>query len=297
MTELHLSLSGHTLADKALTLTSNYTGKIVALYVKKGDVLKEGDPILRIDTRSLKKQIKEAALFVQQRTIELNGLKKLSDRNLVSNVKLAKAKTNLASAQSDVQVLEISLENATVTAPFSGILNTLGVQKGQMLGANAAIGLLVSLNPLHIQVNIPQNKIQQIHQGTLGKVRLKSNFETTGSVSYISAQSNQESHTLSVELSVNNPENRIPAGQTADVDLHLADQKAQAFSPALIILDGNGHTAVKVLSTDNKVIVLPVTIVKAERDKVWVIGLPNTVNLITVGQGYVVSGQTVDPHY
>lgn len=297
MTELHLTLSGQTLADKTLMLTNSYKGKIVALYADKGDFLKKGEPILQIDTRALKSQIKEATLLTQQRSIELDGLTKLKAKNLASNVKLAEAKTNLAAAQSNLKTLEIHLENATVTAPFTGTLNTLTVKQGQIVGEDTPIGSLISLDPLRIQVSIPQNKIQQIKIGTLGEVRLESGFETTGSVSYISAEANQESRAISVELSIHNPTHKIPTGLTADVDFTLTKQKAQAFSPALLTLDDNGHTAVKVLNDRNQVTILPVSIVKSGRDNVWVTGLPDTVNLITVGQGFVSAGDTVEAHY
>ncbi|MGB3384562.1 MAG: efflux RND transporter periplasmic adaptor subunit [Marinomonas sp.] len=294
---LQLAISGQTVADKTLTLTNSYKGKVVKLYVKKGDFLKKGAPILQIDTRVLQAQIAETKSLTKQRSIELKGLTKLKDINLTSNVRLAEAETNLATALSTAKSLAINLENATVTAPFSGVLNTLDIEEGQMLSDDTPIGSLVSLNPLHIQVPIPQNKIHHIHQGTLGQVHLATGLETTGEVSYISRQANPESRTINVELLVNNPNHAIPSGLTADVDFSLGQQKAQAFSPALLTLDDNGHTAVKILDEQHKVASLPVTIVKSERDKVWVLGLPDTVNLITVGQGFVAAGDTVDAHY
>ncbi len=53
----------------------------------------------------------------------------------------------------------------------------------------------------------------------------------------------------------------------------------------------------KVLDVDNIVTLMPVEIVKSERDKVWVTGLPDNVNIITVGQGFVAPGDKVNAHY
>ena len=39
----------------------------------------------------------------------------------------------------------------------------------------------------------------------------------------------------------------------------------------------------------------PVTVLAQERDGTWVTGLPETVTIITVGQDFVVDGQSVKP--
>lgn len=295
--EIDLPLTGTTKADKTLVLTNNYEGRVIRLEAQKGDFIKKGAGVLQIDTRSLKSQLAQAKLLVQQRTLELEGVEKLVERNLSSKVNLAQAKTDLASAKASLQSLEVDLENANVTAPFSGILNSLDAKEKQILAKNSSIGTLISLNPLRIEVNVPQNKIQAIHLGTLGNIHLESGYNSEGTVSYISAQANESSRTVNVELLMNNPDNLIPEGVTANVDFILDEKKAHAISPALLTLDDSGKTAVKVINLDNKVIVMPVEIIKSERDKVWVSGLPNNINIITVGQGFVSAGDTVDAHY
>lgn len=295
--EMHLPLSGKTMADETLQLINTYPGRITKLPVEKGRFIKKGNSILQVDTRTLKAQIEQAGLLVTQKQLELDGIKKLNAGNLTSKVNLAQAETDLASAKATKEALLIDLENANVTAPFSGILNTLNVQEGQVLAAGAAIGTLVSVNPIKVSVNIPQNKIQFIKLGTQGNIRLESGYEAQGFVSYISTTANESSRTISVEMQVDNPNNAIPAGLTAAVDFVLDDQRAHAFSPALLTLDDSGRTAVKTISIDNTVVVSTVEIIKSERDQVWVRGLPDNVNIITVGQGFVSAGDKVEAHY
>jgi membrane fusion protein, multidrug efflux system len=295
--EMHLPLSGKTLVDESLQLINSYQGRITQLPIEKGQFVKKGRTIAQIDTRTLKIQIEQAGLLVKQKQLELDGIKKLNLQNLSSKVNLAQAETDLASARATEKALLVDLENANITAPFSGILNTLEVQEGQVLAVGTNIGTLVSLNPIRISVNIPQNKIQQVKLGTQGNVRLESDYETQGFVSYISATANESSRTITVEMQVDNPDNKIQAGLTAAVDFILDEQKAHAFSAALLTLDNSGRTAVKTIDIDNTVVMMPVEIVKSERDQVWVRGLPDNVNIITVGQGFVSAGDKVEAHY
>jgi len=295
--EMHLTLSGKTQVDETLQLINSYQGRITRLPIEKGQFVKKGSTIAQIDNRTLKVQIEQAGLLVKQRQLELEGIKKLNAQNLTSKVNLAQAETDLASARATEKALLVDLENTNVTAPFSGILNALDVQEGQVLAVGANIGTLVSINPIKISVNIPQNKIQQVALGTQGNISLESGYEAEGFVSYISATANESSRTITVEMQVNNPGNRIPAGLTAAVDFVLDEQKAHAFSAALLTLDDTGRTAIKAIDIDNRVVILPVDIVKSERDQVWVRGLPDNVNIITVGQGFVSAGDKVDAHY
>ncbi|WP_369921728.1 efflux RND transporter periplasmic adaptor subunit [Marinomonas polaris] len=295
--EMHLPLSGKTLADETLQLINSYQGRIIKLPVEKGRFIKKGSSIVQIDTRTLKVQIEQAGLLVKQKQLELDGIRKLNAGNLTSKVNLAQAETDLASAKATEKSLLVDLENANVTAPFTGILNTLEVQEGQVLAVGATIGTLVSVNPIKVSVNIPQNKIQLIKLGTQGNIRLESGYEAEGFVSYISTTANESSRTISVEMQVDNPDNAIPAGLTAAVDFILDQQRAHAFSPALLTLDDSGRTAIKTISIDNTVVVSPVEIIKSERDQVWVRGLPDNVNIITVGQGFVSAGDKIEAHY
>lgn len=295
--EIHLPLSGKTLVGETLNLVNSYQGKITKLPIEKGQFVKKGQSIIQIDTRTLKMQIEQASLLVKQRQLELDGIKKLNSTNLTSRVNVAQAETDLASAKATQSSLLIDLENANFSAPFSGILNTLDVQVGQVLATGATIGSLVSINPIKVKVDIPQNKIHLVKIGTPGNIQLESGYEADGFVTYISATANESSRTISVEMQIDNPNNTIQAGLTAAVDFIIDEQKAHALSPALLTLDDTGRTAIKTISIDNTVKITPVEIVKSERDHVWVVGLPDNVNIITVGQGFVSAGDIVDAHY
>ncbi len=64
----------------------------------------------------------------------------------------------------------------------------------------------------------------------------------------------------------------------------------------MLALDEAGNLGVKTLvpSGDDKVVkFVPIQLVKAEQDGVWLAGLGETVDIITVGQGFVRDGDNV----
>ncbi|ADZ91333.1 efflux RND transporter periplasmic adaptor subunit [Marinomonas mediterranea] len=292
-----LKLSGETESDKSQVLVNAIAGKVSELTVLKGDYVKAGQKLVAFDTRSLKANISQARALVKQRKIELDGIKRLKRNNLTSQVTLAQAETDLASAQATLKSYQINLENAIITAPFAGIVNTVNVEKGQYVAVGSGILDLVSVDPITVKVNLPQAHLSKVAVGTIADVALPNGTHASGQVEYVSRVANNATRTLPVEINLPNPDNNIPAGISADVNFILNEQKAHSFSPALISLNDAGKTSIKTIAPNNTVQSEQVEIVREERDKVWVIGLPNTINIITVGQGYVSVGDQVDVHF
>ena len=62
-----------------------------------------------------------------------------------------------------------------------------------------------------------------------------------------------------------------------------------------LALDDDGTLVVKAIGEGKSVVVYPIEIVRSEADAIWVAGLPDEVALVTVGQGFLVDGQKVEP--
>ena len=69
---------------------------------------------------------------------------------------------------------------------------------------------------------------------------------------------------------------------------------AQKISPALLTLNNAGELGVFIVDDLQTARFVPINIERSETDGVWVSGLPETADVITVGQGYVRDGQPVE---
>lgn len=293
----HLTLSAETVAETTLELTNQVAGNVTKVFVQKGDYLNKGDAIIEIDTRSLKANLAQAEALVTQRKLQLQGTQRLQNQNLTSQVSVATARTELESAQASLTALRIELENATVRAPFSGVLNQFEIKPGQWLVSNALVGELVDVTPLRILVDVPQIDLPNIVQGTQANVTFSTGQTVTSDVSYVSVTADSATRTVPVELQVTNNAPYIPAGISAQVVFTLNSIKAHGFSPALLEINAAGNMSVKTVDDTNTVRAKEVTIVRSDRERVWVTGLPDQVNVITVGQGFVADGDAVSAHY
>ena len=79
--------------------------------------------------------------------------------------------------------------------------------------------------------------------------------------------------------------------------MQLGEVYVHRISPALFTLNDAGDLGVRTIDDDNVVEFFKVGIIEDTNEGAWVTGLPDTVKLITVGQEFVLTGETVDPVY
>ena len=58
-------------------------------------------------------------------------------------------------------------------------------------------------------------------------------------------------------------------------------------------MDDSGNIGVKILNSENIVKFVPIFIVEDLEDGLWISGIPETVNLIIKGHGFVEDGQKI----
>ncbi|OYV48530.1 MAG: hypothetical protein B7X06_01190 [Verrucomicrobia bacterium 21-51-4] len=98
-----------------------------------------------------------------------------------------------------------------------------------------------------------------------------------------------------VEVAFENPDLALPAGLAARVTTNYSEVMAHCITPAILTLDERGQVGVKAVNADNRVVFYPVQVIQSGPQGVAVMGLPETVQLITVGQGFVRVGDPVTP--
>jgi len=99
--------------------------------------------------------------------------------------------------------------------------------------------------------------------------------------------------TFRIELEVPNPDGKLVSGITAELELPTSTLQAHRISPALLSLDKANRIGLKTVTADSHVKFMPVSIARSSADGLWVSGLPATLDVITIGQGFVRDGDEV----
>lgn len=286
---------GQAVPDRDTALRVGTSGDIEEVLVSKGEMVERDQVIARFDTTTARANLTRAQESLVQAQREYDNALELQQRGIATADRVTAAKASLASAEANLISSEDAVANAEVKAPFAGRLEELDINAGEFVSAGTQVARIVDNMPLTVTIQIPQQARSQIQVDQLAKVSLITGEEVEGRVSFIGSSANASTRTFEAEIVIENENGAIPAGVSAQVKISTGELMAHFVSPAILSLDTEGTLGVKAVDADNKVEFHEVSIVQAQTDGIWVSGLPESINLITIGQAFVNDGETVNP--
>ena len=288
-----ITLYGRTEPDRVATLRAEVDGQVTRIFVDEGQAVTEGQKLFELDVNDLQQRLASAKANLRQREIELEGANSLGEQGYQSRVLLAQSEANLKAAEAEYKSLQLAIENTIVVSPFSGVVNEHFVEIGDLLKSGDQIASVVDLDPLVISADVTEAHVRQLAIGQKATGRIVSGEILSGQVRYISSMSNMGTNTFEVEVEVDNSDFQFVAGMSTELSIPLETLWAIKITPAVMALDENGNLGVKTV-IDQRVKFTPIDIVRTDSDGVWLSGLGEQADVITLGHGFVRDGDTVD---
>ncbi|MFK7830748.1 MAG: efflux RND transporter periplasmic adaptor subunit [Congregibacter sp.] len=286
-------LRGKTESKQTAQVSAETDGRVVARPVERGDRVESGALLCELAPDERKADVLEAKARLASAEIEYRGAQELRGKQLVSQISIAQLAAALESARANLARQELNLARARIVAPFSGVVEELHMDIGDLAAVGAPCATLIDLDPLLIEASVSERDIEYISVGSVVRARTSTDQRLEGQVTFVGSQSDPATRTYPVEITVPNPDYRIRAGLTTVVSVETDTVLAHRVSPSLFTLDDTGVIGLRAVDRNNRVVFHPVTIVEDATEGAWVTGLPGVVRLITVGQEFVSDGQLV----
>ena len=160
-------------------------------------------------------QVSEATLLVQsaERALKVGPL---SDKK-----ELAKAVNEFEMAKTDLEMARHDVERARIISPITGFVSNLVAVPGAVVPVDAILMDVVRLDPIYVQIDFPQERMDQIAAGQDVEFVLDGLPRETfrGRLIEILSQANPDLRVIPVLVEVANHANRIKAGLTGFVRL------------------------------------------------------------------------------
>lgn len=289
-------LYGATEPNRYVSIRPETEGRVIELLAKEGDVVKKGQPIVRLDLRNRDIRLKEAKARVEQRRIELEAAEKLFKKGFRPEVSLAQARTEWEQARAELAQAELDVANSTLRAPYEGILESLNVDIGDYVLSGIFVGeeglaMIADNDPLIVNAQLPEKDIGSVQKGVPVEVMIGAEKKVTGTLRFIGSVASKETRTFRVEVIVPNPDYAIPAGMSAELRIPAQTEMGHKIPASALALNDDGQIGVKTLSPNRLVRFMPVRLIQESKEGIWVGGLPAEVKIITLGQAYLADGQ------
>ncbi|VUD52642.1 Toluene efflux pump periplasmic linker protein TtgA [Thalassocella blandensis] len=283
-------------ANRTVMVAAEIDGKVVATPAKEGAFVSKGTPLCELDEEDRPLQLEQAKANLRKAELDYQGALKLKDGGYQSEAQIAAAGSQLATAKSQVKSGQLAIERLIVRAPFDGVVEKRMVDAGTFVQRGSACAQMLELTPLVVSGQVSEQEMLAITVGRNAEVTLADGRKETGTVRYISHAADLNTRTFKVEVEIANKNALWAEGMSAQVVVFTEPQQAHLISPSLLALKDDGKLGVKVVETQqqlNTVKFIGVGLLGDDPDGVWVVGLPEKVTLITVGQEYVADGQEV----
>ena len=288
-----ITLLGRTEAKRKVTLRAETAGRVTEVVVEKGQPVKKGDVLVRLDMDDRAAKRQEIEALVHQRGLEFDAAKELSQKNYRSKTKLAEARTLLDGARASLSKIKIDIANTVIRAPFDGVADDRFVEVGDYLKIGENIATILDLHRIVVKGAVAEVDVAKLKIGAPAKAVLVDGREIEGMITFVSKASSAATRTFQVEMEAPNPDGAISEGITAKVFFSVGEARAHRLSPAVLALADNGVVGVKVVDDAGLVQFHKVSLLADTPEGVWLGGLPDVINLITVGQEFVTVGQQV----
>jgi membrane fusion protein (multidrug efflux system) len=235
---------------RAANLGPQIGGRITHIYVEEGDVVDARDRLVRIDSRSISTgrdraaaNVEAAESQVQQLEQELTRLRPLAANGTVPqqqvdtmSLQLDAARAQLAAARTGVRDARNALGDATIRAPFAGIISNVMMEVGEtaLMQPPSIVLRLVDLSAVEISTQVPEIELATLGVGVPATVHFRSlDADFEGQITRISPEVDRRTRTVEVVVRVDNPDGRIRGGLSADVTLRPGEPRNALVVPRL----------------------------------------------------------------
>src|SRR5438128_2545474 len=203
-------------------------GQIVKIFVKSGDHVKLGEPLLQIDPLKQEATVssQEAARAAQEANkkyaqISLERAKKLLDAGVISKAEYDNAQTTYDAADAQLRAMEeqvrtqkVELKYYQVSAPMDGIVGDIPVHVGDRVTVATLLTTVDEPGALEAYIYVPAEKARNLKVGL--PVRLFDSAVNTVSeteVSFVSPQVDTDTQTVLAKAPVQNPKSKVRIAQ------------------------------------------------------------------------------------
>jgi RND family efflux transporter MFP subunit len=282
--------------DKAVNLGTTVGGKIVKIHVDKGTCVKKDQVLLDTDDTISKAQYQVAAAALEFQESEFTRNEKLFKEGSISQADFDAAKLALTQAQSTYETAIKNYEDATLEAPFGGIVTMRNVEIGDILAPGTPAFRIIDINRVKVQAGIPEKYIGGFKVGNSVLIRFDAipgkDFE--GKINYIAPEASSSIRTFTAEMVVENRQGLIKSGIMGNAQILKKIHLDALMVPLNAVIQTQNGRIAFVLRTDNTaedrtVIVGPASEIMIKIEK----GINPGDRVIVKGQHQITDGEKV----
>lgn len=292
----HLVATGSVLAEESVELTSEISGKVVALRFEEGSRVSKGDVLVKLDDSELQAELARSLSQADLAELQAARQKELFAVRSASQEAYDMALNEVRVLEAQTALIRARLAKTAIRAPFDGLVGLRNVSVGAYLTPGSRIASIQDITTVKVEFTVAERHMDRLATGNEVKVTVAGSPEPfTGTVYAIEPRIDLATRTIRLRARAENPGGRIFPGAFATVELALREIPEAIFVPAGALIAGLNQQTVFVNDGGKAQIRVVQTGLRLDRDVQVTSGITTGDEVITSGQLQLRPGVPVTP--
>lgn len=239
-------------AEQLAAVTSRVVANILEVRVAAGQRVKNGDPLVVLDDRDLRRRVEQAQEAVRSAEATLSQAqsdyrrdKPLFDQKVISAYDFEHTETNLKTADANLQRLkqaqqeaEVGLSYAIIRSPFTGVIVDKLANIGDLAAPGRPLFTLYEQGRLWLEASVPEEMLSRIRIGATLPLRIDARGrDLKGTVVEIVPSSDPATRTIAVRVRLEDTREMVP-GMFGRLLIPAASEQVLTVPAAAVIRAG-----------------------------------------------------------
>ncbi|MBC3783619.1 efflux RND transporter periplasmic adaptor subunit [Spirosoma utsteinense] len=195
-----VELQGTIDAKNNVQVSPKSGGVVTAVYVKEGDNVRAGQPIAKVDDQILRESLGEIKTQLSLANTVYEKQAALWNQQIGTEIQYLQAKNNKESLERRLSTLNVQLNQSTVTAPISGVVDQVIVKVGQSAAPGIGLVRIVNLSQLKVVAKVADSYAGSVRKGDAVMIEFPDlSREMNSRISFVSTTVDPLSRTFTIE--------------------------------------------------------------------------------------------------
>jgi multidrug efflux system membrane fusion protein len=241
-------------AFQQVQITARVAGAVDKVAFVEGQTVKQGDTLVLIEVDRYNVAVDQAkAALAKTVASHAAAQAELARRQgavaahpgLVAGEEIEQYATSVASTQADsdsaqqtLRVAQLNLRDATVRAPFAGVIQSRTVQAGQYLQPGAVLATLLQRDPLLLRFPVTESDAPRVKPGMTANVTLRESARTyAANIILVAAAADPTTRLVQVTATIDDTDHKywLRPGAFCDVNVPIGDARQGIVVPSLSV--------------------------------------------------------------
>lgn len=284
-----------------IMISAEVSGKVLRYNVEEGEQVRAGQTILKIDDAKLKQEASRLEAITAQARENYERLEKIyKEDGIGSEIDYLNAKYAYEQSASSLESIKVDLENTNIKAPFTGVVEQIMFEVGEMVSPGAQVVLLIGSDNFKITAGVPARYANAVSQGDQVEIWFDTQAVDTLAerITFVGSAINQQNRTFRIEIDMPKKEG-MKVDMIANIRLKTLEQNDVVVVSEEFIYSKDGRYVSYVLgeNSEGKEVALEkeVTLGPSYKSNVVVeSGLEPGEELITIGSAFLNDGMRIN---